>query len=494
MTRNRIGRRRFLRHSARTAATISAAWAAPYLVESCSLGLADAAPPSDRIRLGLVGCGNHGVGWNLRQIFRWPDAQVTVVCDVDAERLATGKKAVDDNYRKVFGKEYKECTAYSDFRDLIRRKDLDVVAVCTPDHWHVLPALMAVKSGKDVICEKPLTLFIEEGRVLSDAVKRHKRVFQTASENRSIDVYLRLIELVRGGAIGRLRHIEVRTPLGNTSARVTGDTKQTFGQDHPTDPPPQLNYDMWLGQAPRMPYIAARTHGNFRWNLAFSGGVITDWGAHLCDLAQWGHNSEQSGPVEVEGKGDFPPRDAVYNTAGTFAVHYRYADGVTMTLSAGHGDLDLQKSHDGPIVGRTPSPGIRFEGTDGWIECYPWRGTLKASKREMLDVTIDPKKVGFVHRPTEIVPRKGGPSGGEYRDFFDAVKSRGLTYAPAEVGHRTITIPHIGNIAMLVGRKLRWNPEQERFVDDAEANQMLSRKQREPWTMANVDQWIDSNS
>jgi predicted dehydrogenase len=454
------------------------------------LGLAHAAAPSERIRLGLIGCGNHGVGWNLRQIFRWSDAQVLAVCDVDSDRLAVGKKAVDDNYAKVFGKEYKDCTAYGDFRELVRRKDLDVVAVCTPDHWHVLPALMAVKSGKDVICEKPLTLFIEEGRALSDAVKTHHRVFQTASENRSVDVYLRLVELVRGGVIGRLKHIEVRTPLGNTNARVTGDAKAAFGQDKAEDPPATLNYDMWLGQAPKMPYIAARTHGNFRWNLAFSGGVITDWGAHMCDLAQWGHNSELSGPVEVEGKGDFPPRDAVYNTAPTFELHYRYSDGVTMTLSAGHGDLDVQKTHAGPIVGRTPSPGIRFEGTDGWIECHAWRGTLKASKREMLDATVDPQKVAFVHRPTEIVPRRGG-GGGEYRDFFDAVKSRGLTYAPAEVGHRTITIPHIGNIAMLLGRKLHWNPDQEKFVGDDQANPMLTRKQREPWTMANVDHWID---
>lgn len=489
MARSQFHRRDFLMRSARRAAAISGAWACPYLVGPATLGLS-AAAPSERIRVGLVGCGNHGVNWNLRQIFRWSDAQVLAVCDVDAEHLATGKKAVDTNYAKVFGKGYKECAAYDDFRNLIRRQDLDAVAVCTPDHWHVLPALMAVKSGKDVICEKPLTLFIEEGRVLSAAVKKHQRVFQTASENRSIDVYLRLIELVRGGVIGRLKHIEVRTPLGNTNARVTGDAKRTFGQEKPEEPPPHLNYDMWLGQAPLMPYIAARTHGNFRWNLAFSGGVITDWGAHLRDLAQWGHDSEQSGPVEVEGKGDFPARDAVYDTAGTFDVHYRYTDGVTMTVSAGHGDLDLQKAHDGPIVGRTPSPGIRFEGTDGWIECHSWRGALKASKREMLDATVDPQKVALIHRPTEIVPRKGGTAGGEYRDFFDAIKSRGLTYAPAEVGHRTITIPHIGNIAMLLGRKLRWNPAQEKFADDTEANQMLSRKQREPWTMANVDKWI----
>jgi predicted dehydrogenase len=487
---SRTTRRRFLKRSLQGAAAIAGASAVPMLIPSSALGLADVAPPSERIRLGLVGCGGHGVGWNLRQIYRWPDAQVLAVCDVDSQHLETGKKSVDKNSANVLGKDYKECAAYGDFRELIRRKDLDVVAVCTPDHWHVLPELMALKSGKDVIGEKPLTLFVEEGRVLADTVKKHGRVFQTASENRSIDVYFRLMELVRGGVIGRIKHIEVRTPQGNTNIRVTGAAKDAFGKNTVEDPPAELNYDMWLGQAPQMPYIAARVHGNFRWNLAFSGGVITDWGAHMIDLAQWGHNTEHTGPVTVEGKGDFPPRDAVYNTAATFEVHYTYADGVTMTVSAGPGDLDPEKSYDGPMVGRTPSPGIRFEGTDGWIECHKWRGTLKASKREMLDVEVDPDKIKLAHRPTEIVPRTGGGGGGEYRDFFDAVKSRGLTYAPAETGHRTITHAHIGNIAMLLGRRLHWNPEQEKFTEDAEANAMLTRKQREPWTMANVDKWL----
>lgn len=488
MSNTQVSRRRVLGIGLQSAALAS--FGIPSFVPGTALGLAGTAPPSERIRMGLIGCGGHGIGWNMRQIFRWPDAQILAVCDVDSEHLAKGQQTVDEHYGKTIGKDYKPCATYGDFRELIRRKDLDAIANCTPDHWHVLPALMAVKAGKDVICEKPLTLFIEEGRVLADTVKAKQRVFQTASENRSIDVYLRLIELIRVGVIGTLKHIEVRTPLGNTNMRVTGAAKDMFGKADVTDPPACLNYDMWLGQAPKMPYMAARVHGNFRWNFAFSGGVITDWGAHMCDLAQWGHNSELSGPVEVEGKGDIPPKDAVYNTAATFDVHYKYADGVTMRLSSGQGDLDPKQSHDGPVVGRTSSPGIRFEGSDGWIECHGWRGTLKASKREMLDVAIDPDKVKFLHRPTEVVPRTGGGGGGEYRDFLDAVKSRGQTYAPAEVGHRTISIPHIGNIAMLTGKKLRWNPETEKFADAPEANAMLSRPQREPWTMANVDKWL----
>jgi predicted dehydrogenase len=482
---SRLSRRSFVKRLAAATAGIAAI---PYLSPSSSLGLDGVAAPSDRVLYGYVGCGGHGAGWNFDQVFRAADAQIIAVCDVDESHLAAAKEKVDGHYGEQIGKGYKPCATYGDFRELINRKDLDVVGVATPDHWHVIPAIMAAKAGKDVICEKPLSLTVSEGRLLCDAVKQANRVFQTASENRSIDTYLRLVELVRGGVIGKLKHIEVRLPLGNTNMRVTGDGRSAFDLQQVEDPPKTLNYDMWLGQAATVPYIPARCHGNFRWNFAYSGGVLTDWGAHMVDLAQWGHDSEHTGPVTVEGKGDFPPRDAVHNTPPTFAIHYEYADGVTLTVSAGVGDLDPKVRHNVPVVGRTPNPGIRFEGADGWIESHGWRGSLRASRRPMLDVAIDPAAVKL-YRPSEIVARTND-IGGEHRNFIDCVKSRQPCYAPAETGHRTITIPHLGNIAMLLGRKLRWNPDAERFVDDAEADAMLSRKQREPWTIANVDSWI----
>jgi predicted dehydrogenase len=467
------------------------ALAVPHLVAAAALGLDKAVAPSNRIRYGYVGCGNHGAGWNFDQVFRYSDAQIVAVCDVDQEHLNAARSKVDAHYSGQLGKDYKGCAAYGDFRQLINRADIDVVGIATPDHWHVIPAIMAAKAGKDVICEKPLSLTVAEGRVLSDVMKQTGRIFQTASENRSIDAYIRLIELVRSGILGKLKHIEVRLPEGNNNMRVGGDAKQLFDSNKPEDPPKSLNYEMWLGQAPVMPYIPGRVHGNFRWNLAFSGGVICDWGAHLVDLAQWGHDSEHTGPVSVEGKGDFPPREAVHNTAATFVVRYQYDDGVTLTLSAGQGDLDPNTRHSEPVVGRTPWPGIRFEGADGWIESHGWRGSLRASRRDWLDTVIDPEKVKL-YRPSEVVARKDGDKGGEHRNFLDCVKSRQPCYAPAETGHRTISIPHIGNIAMQLGRKLRWNPAAERFVDDAEADALLSRKQREPWTIANIDSWIRS--
>jgi predicted dehydrogenase len=489
MTMRRLDRRQFLRVSAACAA---GAAAAPLVVPASALGLDGTTAPSNRIIYGYIGCGNHGVMWNFPQVYRCPEAQIIAVCDVDQNHLAEGKTSVDTHYSGQFGTSYRGCATHSDFRELINRKDLDVVGVATPDHWHVIPAIMAAKAGKDVICEKPLTLTVSEGRILADVIKQTKRIFQTASENRSLDCYLRLIELVRAGVIGPIKHIEVRLPIGNVNSRVGGEGRDLFNARTPEDPPKTLDYEMWLGQAAKMPYIPARLHGNFRWNLAFSGGVLTDWGAHMVDLAQWGHNTEHTGPISVEGKGDFPPRDAVYNTAPTFEIHYVYADGVTMTVSAGKGDLDPKISHEGPVVGRTPEPGIRFEGADGWIESHGWRGSLKASQRNMLDTVIDPEKVK-IYRPSDIVKRTEG-RGGEHRNFVDCVKSRKPCYAPAETGHRTITIPHIGNIAMQLGRKLHWNPEAERFVADADADRMLSRKQREPWTIANIDAWIKQNS
>lgn len=485
----RVARREFLRKAATTAGLCTV----PCLIPSSALGRDSAAAPSNRVRYGYIGCGNHGTGWNFDQVFRCPDAEIVAVCDVDQSHLDAAKSKVDVHYSGQLGNDYRGCTAYGDFRDLVNRKDIDAVGIATPDHWHVIPAIMAAMAGKDVICEKPLTLTVAEGRTLCNVMKKTGRVFQTASENRSIEAYIRLIELVRGGVVGKLKHIEVRLPIGNTSYRVGAEAKGTFGVDSPQEPPEGLNYEMWLGQAPLMPYIPARVHGNYRWNLAFSGGVLCDWGAHMVDLAQWGHDTEHTGPVSVEGRGDFPPHEAVHNTAPTFDIHYQYADGVTLRVSAGEGDRDPKAKHDGPVVGRTPQPGIRFEGADGWIESHTWRGSLSASRPDMLDVAVDRNKVKLYRPPETEGPGDGG-KGGEHRNFIDCVKSREPCYAPAETGHRTISIPHIGNIAMQLGRRLQWNPEMEQFVNDAEANSLLSRQQREPWTIANVDSWIKSDS
>jgi predicted dehydrogenase len=458
-----VSRRGFL-------STGASALAFPMLVPARVLGRGGVAAPSERIQVGLIGCGNHGVYWNLPQIFRCGDVQVVAVCDVDRNHLAEGQKAVDKHYGDIHGKNYAPCATFGDFRKLILSKNVAVVSNHTPDHWHIIPAIMAAKCGKDVICEKPLTLFHAEGVALCKTIAEHKRVFQTASENRSIDVYIRLAELARCGVLGKLETIEVGLPVGNIDMRLGPQSKASFNLRQPQPVPPELDYNTWLGQAPDLPYIPARVHGSYRWNLAFSGGVLTDWGAHMIDLAQWGHDTEHTGPVTVSGKGNFPPRDAVFNTAATFELSYEYADGVTMIVKS-----------DGPY--------IRFRGTNGWVFSPGWRGALQASDPAILQARVDPDKVK-IYRPSEVVPAGEGNKGGEHRNFYDCVKTRKPTYAPAEIGHRSITIAHLGNIAMQLGRKLRWNPDAEDFVGDSAASSMLIRPQRSPWTIENIDKWI----
>jgi len=423
----------------------------PYTLTSSARGQDDAPPAAEQITVGLIGCGLHGGGWNLDQIFRCPDARVLAVCDVDRSRAEAAKAKVDAKYGTT------DCAIHGDFREVVQRDDIDAIANCTPDHWHVIPAIMAARSGKDVICEKPLTLTVEEGRLLADTVSATGAVFQTASENRSIDTYIHLCELVRNGRIGKLQHIEVTLPGGNEERGAN------FTERDEEPIPEGFDYDMWLGQAPVSPYVPARCHGSFRWNLHYSGGRLTDWGAHLIDLAQWGNDTEATGTVSVEGTGTFPPRDALFNTAEAFDLSYEYANGVTMRV------LGAQ-------------PGIRFEGTDGWVGFTGWRGPLEASDQSVIDSEIGEDEIRLYH-PSEVVGRGDGGKGGEHRNFLDCVKTRQPCYAPAETGHRTISIAHIGNIAMLLGRKLTWDPSTETFTDDDAANAMLSREQREPWTL-----------
>jgi len=423
---------------------IAAAIAAPHIIPASALGRDGTVAPSNRITLGFIGTGEHGVGRNLRRFLAEPDAHVLAVCDVDSTPREGAKRIVEKHYAEAMSKgTYKGCAAYNDFREIVARKDIDAVMNSTPDHWHVIPAVMAAKAGKDVMCEKPLTLTVAEGRVLSDTVKRHNRIFQTASENRSVDVYHRMCELVRNGRIGKLKKMRVTLPRGHSIRPASME----FGP-----PPKGFDYDMWLGQAPKAPYCAARCHWNFRWILDYSGGQLTDWGAHIIDLAQWGNNTEHSGPVEVEGKGVFP-KGGLYNTATDYNINYKYANGVELNVSSSQ-------------------PGIRFEGTEGWIDNLGWRAGLRANPKSLLDSKIGPDEIHLYTCP-----------GGEQRNFLDCVKSRKPCYAPAEIGHRTITIAHIGNIAMMLGRKLKWNPETERFVNDPEADKMLSRPMREPWKL-----------
>ncbi|MGZ5569353.1 MAG: Gfo/Idh/MocA family protein, partial [Limisphaerales bacterium] len=288
----RISRRNFVR-----AAAIGVA--APMFVPARLLGR-DA--PSKKITVGFIGTGEHGTNWNLKAYLGLADAKVLMVCDVDGERMRTAKVKVDAAYGNS------DCTMSKDFRDVLARKDIDAVMISTPDHWHTLISVMAARAGKDVQCEKP-TLCIDEGKILIREMRKHRRVFQTSTEDRSLPVYHRMAELVRNGRIGKLQRIEVILP------------KQPMFKGDPTPQPvpKDLDYEMWLGPAPEAPYTKDRVHFNFRWIWDYSGGIICDWGAHLFDTAQWANNTERSGPVEVGGTGTFW-NEGLFNTVKDYNV------------------------------------------------------------------------------------------------------------------------------------------------------------------------------
>jgi len=426
------------RHFLKQAAVCGATAAAPRILPSSVFGASTKPAPSNRVTIGMIGVGGHGVAMNMRSFLANADAQIVTVCDVDNNNCKKAQEIVNQRYGNT------DCAAYGDFREVIARKDIDAICISTPDHWHVPISLMAIRAGKDVICEKP-TLTIEEGKVLTDTVRRHGVIFQTSTEDRSLPVYHRMAELVRNGRIGKLQTIHVGLPSG-------GGRNIPFEQQQPEPVPPTLDYEMWLGPAPWAPYCAARCHWNFRWIYDYSGGILTDWGMHLVDTAQWGNNTERSGPVTVEGKGEFPA-SGIYNTATECHLEYTYASGVKMFIETG-------------------GVGLRFEGTDGWVSNKGWIGPLEASSPRILTSIIGPEET---HLYTCL--------GGEHRNFLDCVKTRRDTYFPAEIGHRCASVQHIGNAAMLLGRKLRWNPAKEEFVNDESANRMRSRAMRAPWTL-----------
>jgi predicted dehydrogenase len=424
-------RRQFLKRAA-MATTVTAA--APYVITSAALGAEDTPPASDRIAVGFIGVGGHGIGRNLQTFLHQADAQPVALCDVDPRRIDTALKVI----RQRRGEDF-TCQQTKDWREVVARDDIDAVMISAPDHWHVLISLAAIRSGKDVICEKP-TLTIAEGRLLADTVHRYGAVFQTSTEDRSIDIYHRMAELVRNGRIGKLEKIFVQLPAGPGNA----------GDASPKPVPQGLDWDMWLGPAPWKPYRAGLHAYHWRWNRDYSGGQLTDWGAHQIDTAQLANDTERTGPIEVEGTGKRHEK-GLYDTFHDYHLIYRYANGVQMHVDSG-------------------GTGLRFEGSDGWVGNTGWRKPLQASSPDILHSVIGPDEL---HIET--------CQAGEHRNFLDCVKSRRDPYFPAEVGHRCSTVSHLGNIAMELGRKLRWDPDKEEFADDETANRMRARARREPW-------------
>ena len=436
-----LSRRDFLKGSA--AMATGTVLGIPYVVTSSVLA-ADA--PSNKITIGCIGVGRMGL-IDMREMMRFDQAQVVAVCDVDAKRVKYAKDVVEKHYSaKSRSGKYKGCAAYTDFRDLIAQKDIDAVSIVTPDHWHAIPAIAAAKSGKDIYLEKPLTLTIKEGRLLSDTVRRYGRILQVGSQLRSDSRFRFACELVRNGRIGKLHTVKVGLP---------GDPATT--PQPSMQIPENLDYEMWLGPAPWASYTEKRVHPQNDYSrpgwlriLDYGAGMITGWGAHNNDIAQWGMDTEYTGPVELEGQAEFP-KDGLWDVHGPFRIEYTYANGVKVICA------DNKKNKQGVV----------FEGTEGWV--YITRGHIDAHPKSLLTSAIGPDEIHLYK------------SENHKKNFFECIRSRAETVAPVEIGHRSNTICLLGAIAMKIGRKLKWNPEQERFINDDEANRMLAKPRRSPW-------------
>jgi len=381
------------------------------------------------------------------------DVQVVAVCDVDTDHRNQARDIVNERYGN------KDCAAYNDFRELLARDDIDAVLTAVPDHWHALIGVMAARAGKDVYGEKPLAYSIAEGRAICDAVKKYGVVWQTGSQQRSDATFRRACELVRNGRIGKVHTVRVSLYYAKTHR---GETK-------PASVPDGFDYDMWLGPAPWAPYLTGRCHAKFRWINDYSGGMINDWANHHCDIGQWGMGTEYTAPVEIEGKGVWPRgnEDSLYDTVESYRFECRYAEGFTMIVSD---ERQFPRSKDGvPLIAGFDGQfmGTLFEGTEGWVHVN--RGGMTVRPKSLLDTVIGPNEIHLYK------------SNNHYGNFIDCVKSRAQTIAPAEVSHHSIMIGHLGRIAMKMGRKLKWDPKEEHFINDPEADRLLSRSMRSPW-------------
>jgi predicted dehydrogenase len=431
------------------------AGAGPAVVPSSVLGANDQVAPSNRITVGMLALGRQAMARNLTVFLRWPDTEVVALCDVDRWRLDTAPLRVANQHGGTAddAKTLEACRRYTDFRDVLARNDVDAVMISTPDHWHVPMAIAAARAGKDVCCEKPLSLCVAEGRILSDTIRKHDCVFRTDSEFRSIPLFHRACELVINGRIGELQTIRMAVPNWN----------EPLAQQPDMPVPDELDYDLWLGPAPMKPYTEKRVHprksyGRPGWyaNQDYCNGTIVNWGHHLADVAQWANGTERSGPVEVQGTGNFPPAEGLWNVLLGFEVQYRYANGVRLLYTVVP-----------PTGGKRPY--VRFEGSEGWIHVDYGPDELTAESKSLLTSELGPDAVRF-------------PLKNEKRDFIDCVKTRSQTMEDVEVGHRATSLCQLGHIAVSTGERLQWDPHRERFLNSDAANQLLTHPPgREPW-------------
>ncbi len=458
---SKISRRKFLETSVKATAISSVVLGIPSIVPNTVFGKN---APSNRINVGAIGTGRISRVHDLPGIWQSRDAQIVAVCDLDTKRAEEGRVLVNEYYTQRDGKPFEGVRVYHDFRELMKNKDIDAVVISTPDHTHAMIAIAAAKSGKHIYMQKPASLTISEGRIVSDIVQKSGVIFQIGSQQRSSNQFRYAAELIRNGRLGQLKKIYVGLP---------GDPS---GEEEPEMPvPPNLNYDMWLASTPNVYYTEKRVHPQVGYDRPgwlrceqFGAGMITGWGSHHIDSAHWAMGTEYTGPIEVSGHAEFPTK-GLWDVHGIFRTEALYANGVTMVVS-----------------NELPN-GLKFEGTEGWLWVtrgpYAVTGSdpvASADGVKPLDAS-DPKIIKSVIGPNEIhLP----VSEEHHQNWLDGIKAKKQPIAPVEVAHRSCSTCLVHHIAMKVKRKVYWDPAKERFKNDDEANAMLARPQRPAYAVS----------
>lgn len=405
--------------------------------------------PSNKLTIGFIGTGNNGTNW-MRRFLHDSRVRVIAVCDVNREGggywdgTIRGREPARRLVNEFYGDD--SCLALADFREVIRRDDIDSIYIGTPDHWHALIAIAAARAGKDIYGQKPLSLTVREGRAMADAVKTAGIVWQTGSQQRSDRNFRIVCEVVRNGRLGKLHTVRVGLPGGRP------DYGKTAHLSDPQGAPDGFDYDLWLGPAPDAPYSPARVGVNFRWISDYSGGQVTDFGAHHLDIAQWGLGTDSSGPVSIREPNAKYAEHPIYDTATEFYFECEYASGVRLICS------DKER------------PGVVFEGSNGWA--WANRGIHEVSSRDIVSEPAGSAEVRLYRSASHVT------------NFVDSCFSRKPTVAPIEAAHRSVSIAHLANISLHTGRSLRWDPAIERIADDDGANAMLERPYRKPWALS----------
>jgi predicted dehydrogenase len=424
--KKQFNRRQFLKSGSIAAATAPLFW-------SRAWAAAGQKGPNDRITLGVIGTGTQGRGL-MQGFLNHSDCQVVAVCDVDTTRREHHRKMVEVHYSIKQDTDFKGCAEYKEFSELVARSDIDAVVIAVPDHWHAYIAIAACNAGKDVYCEKPLSLTIREARAMVNATRKNNRVFQTGSMQRSSSEFRKACELVRNGRLGKIKQVIVDVGPPSVPCDLPEEAVE-----------PGLNWDLWLGPAPTRPYNSVlsprgvhKHFPNWRSYREYSGGMMTDWGAHHFDIAQWGLGMDDSGPVEI-----VPPEDP----KATKGLRYLYANGVEVL----HGD----------------SGGILFIGTEGKILVN--RGKFEATPAALAEAPLDDKAIRLYKSNNHLT------------DFLSCMRSRKKPICDVEIGCRSVTVCHLGNLAYWNHRRLKWDPVKEVIVGDSEANQWLDRPKRGAW-------------